>query len=99
MLQTHVVGVRDYLLRLKSTDFDTSVGSARLLCPVFIAAGEVEDAAVQTSFALWSEIERRAVGCHTLTLRSRKSYECGRQGVAIMPRTPHGITRWNNQGL
>ena len=46
MLQTHVVGVRDYLLRLKSTDFDTSVGSARLLCPVFIAAGEVEDVAV-----------------------------------------------------
>ena len=40
-------------LRLESTDFGTSVGSARLLWPAAVAAGEADDAAVQTSFALW----------------------------------------------
>lgn len=51
MLQTHGVSVRDCLLRLNTTDFDTPVECARLLWPPFIAAGEVEDVAVQTSFA------------------------------------------------
>jgi hypothetical protein len=53
MLQAHVVGVRDCLVRLESTDFDTSAGSARLLWPEFNAACEAEDAAVRTSFAIW----------------------------------------------
>lgn len=91
MPQTHVVGVCDCLLRLESTDFVTSVGSARLLWPAFIAACEAEDAAVRPRLLNGLGIRRCAVGCHTSTLRSRKSKQCGRQGVATMPYTPCGL--------
>lgn len=53
MLQTHVVGVRDCLLRMESTEAGMSLGSARLLWPAFIAACEAEDLAVQASFTQW----------------------------------------------
>ncbi|KAF3008498.1 hypothetical protein E8E13_005298 [Curvularia kusanoi] len=53
MLQKHVMGVRDCLLRLDSTDSTISNGSARLLWPALIAACEAEDRAMQTSFIQW----------------------------------------------
>lgn len=53
MLQTHVMGVRDCLLRSEETEADMTYGSARLLWPAFIAACEAEDPQVQASFRDW----------------------------------------------
>lgn len=53
MLQAHVVGVRDCLLRSGAAEAGTMYGSARLLWPAFIAACEAEDPQVQVSFAQW----------------------------------------------
>lgn len=53
MLQTHVVSVRDCLLRLEAAGAGTMYGSARLLWPAFIAACEAEDPHLQVSFAEW----------------------------------------------
>lgn len=53
VLQAHVVGVRDCLLRSEAAGADTIYGLARLLWPAFIAACEAEDPQVQASFAVW----------------------------------------------
>jgi arginine metabolism regulation protein II len=53
MLQTHVVGVRDCLLRFEAAGAGMLYGSARLLWPAFIAACEAEDPQVQASFSEW----------------------------------------------
>ncbi|KAF2628224.1 hypothetical protein BU25DRAFT_490846 [Macroventuria anomochaeta] len=53
MLQTHVVGIHDCLLRSEAAGAGTMYGSARLLWPAFIAACEAEDPQVQASFAEW----------------------------------------------
>lgn len=53
MLQAHVVGIRDCLLRSGVTEGSATYGSARLLWPGFIAACEAEDSTVQASFARW----------------------------------------------
>lgn len=53
MLQAHIVGIRDCLLRSGVTEGGASYGSTRLLWPAFIAACEAEDPTVQAAFAQW----------------------------------------------
>lgn len=53
MLQAHVNGVRDGLLRSEATEAGTMYGSARMLWPAFIAACEAEDPQVQSWFREW----------------------------------------------
>ena len=53
LMQAHVTGVRDCLLRSEVAAAGTMYGSARLLWPAFIAACEAEDPHVQASFTEW----------------------------------------------
>lgn len=53
MLQAHVAGVSDCLLRSGVAEGGAAYGSARLLWPAFIAACEDENPEVQASFARW----------------------------------------------
>jgi hypothetical protein len=62
MLQTHVVGVRDCLLRSEAAGAGTMYGSARLLWPAFIAACEAEDPYLQASFAQWFQVSAACSG-------------------------------------
>ncbi|KAJ4993695.1 hypothetical protein SVAN01_00749 [Stagonosporopsis vannaccii] len=62
MLQAHVVGVLDCLLRLEAAEAGTVYGSARMLWPAFIAACEAEDPLVQSSFREWFQISATRSG-------------------------------------
>jgi hypothetical protein len=70
MLQQHVAGVRDCLLRCEYADPSVVHGSAGLIWPAFMAACEAEDSGVQTSFSYWfkSAAQRSGLSCFTDTL-------------------------------
>jgi hypothetical protein len=70
MLQQHVAGVRDCLLRCEYADPSVVHGSAGLIWPAFMAACEAEDSEVQTSFSYWfkSAAQRSGLSCFTDTL-------------------------------
>lgn len=55
MLQKHVVGVCDCLLRFDASDAGMGYGSLRLIWPAFIAACEADDSEIRNSFSRWFE--------------------------------------------
>ncbi|KAM6515660.1 hypothetical protein FALCPG4_013877 [Fusarium falciforme] len=67
MLQKHVVGVRDCLLRFDASDAGMGYGSLRLIWPAFIAAREADDSEIQSSFSQWFEDSARRSGLRIFT--------------------------------